>query len=78
MGEKVAFQGRIVRVERDGFGVIAFDNAIGRNANTHGIFTTSISGFDVPFGSLKPGMAVSGTAEADDKDVAAVTSLKVA
>ena len=36
MVERVDFAGKVVRIERDGFGVIEFDRSIG--ANTHGIF----------------------------------------
>ena len=75
MADQVAFQGKVVRVERDGFGIIEFDRAIG--ANTRGIFSRVISEATVPFRELKPGMHVTGTAEVDEKDLAAVKTLQI-
>jgi hypothetical protein len=75
MGEKVVFEGVVVRAEPDGFGVVKFDNAIG--ANTHGIFSPSTSDPDLPFSSLKPGMHISGTAEVGHEDLAAVRSVRI-
>lgn len=75
MGDKVAFEGIVVRVEPDGFGVVKFDRAIG--ANTHGIISPSTSDPNLPFRDLKPGMHISGTAEASDEDLAAVRSVRI-
>jgi hypothetical protein len=63
-----------VRVEADGFGVVEFDAMVG--ANTHGIFSTTISS-TLPLPQLKPGVHVSGTVEVDDRDLAAVKTLSV-
>ena len=76
MADKVQFQGTVVRVERDGFGVIEFDQAIG--ANTHGIFSTTTSDPEFPFGRIKTGMHVSGVAEVDEKDIAAIKMVELA
>lgn len=75
MGEKVAFEGIVVRVEPDGFGVVKFDTALG--ANTHGIFSPSTSDADLPFRALKAGMHVTGTAEIGNEDLAAVRSVRI-
>ncbi len=77
MSEKVPFRGKIVRLERDGFGVVEFDHALGKTANTHGIFSTSISERSVPFRRLKEGMEISGIAEVDEHDLAAVKTVEV-
>jgi hypothetical protein len=68
------FTGEVVRVEADGFGVVKFDDKIG--ANTHGIFSTTISS-RLPLVRLKPGVKVSGTVEVDHRDLAAVRTLSV-
>jgi hypothetical protein len=73
MADRRDFAGKIVRLERDGFGVIEFDQALG--ANTHGIFSSSTSEPGFPFARLKEGMHVNGTAEVDDRDLAAVKTL---
>jgi hypothetical protein len=73
MADRRNFEGKIVRLERDGFGVIEFDQALG--ANTHGIFSSSNIAPGFPFARLKEGMHVSGTAEVDDRDLAAVKTL---
>ena len=75
MGERVQFAGTVVRVERDGFGVVQFDKALG--ANTHGIFSRSISEPGLPFADLRKGVHVSGEAEVDEKDLAAIKNLRV-
>jgi hypothetical protein len=72
--EQKPFSGIVVRVEPDGFGIVEFDNKVG--ANTHGVFSTTI-GSTVPFLRVKPGMHVSGIAEASDKDLAAVKTLEL-
>ena len=75
MVERVEFAGKVVRLERDGFGVIEFDHSIG--ANTHGIFSTVVSEPSLPFDRLKPGVKVFGTAEPGDRDLATIKTLKV-
>jgi hypothetical protein len=77
MTEKLPFSGKIVRLERDGFGVIEFDQAIGATSNTHGIFSTDISEPGVPFRHLRQGMQVKGLAEVDDRDLAAVKTIEL-
>jgi hypothetical protein len=72
--EQRRFSGTIVRVEPDGFGIVKFDQRVG--ANTHGFFSTTI-GSTVPFRQVKPGMHVSGFAEASDKELAAVKTLQL-
>ena len=72
---KMSFEGTVVRVEPDGLGVVKFDEKIG--ANTHGIFSTSISEPGLPLKSLRPGVHVSGTADVDSHDLAAVKTLQV-
>jgi len=75
MVERVEFAGKVVRLERDGFGVIEFDHSIG--ANTHGIFSTVVSEPSLPFDRLKPGIKGFGTAEPGDRDLATVKTLRV-
>ncbi len=75
MTERVQFAGTVVRVERDGFGVVEFDQAIG--ANTHGIFSVATSEPGLPFAQLKRGIHVTGTAEVDDRELAAVKTIKI-
>ena len=76
MPERRPFNGEVVRLERDGFGVIRFDEALG--ANTHGVFSTSVSDPGLPFSQLKPGVQVTGTAEVGDRDLASVKTLEIA
>jgi hypothetical protein len=77
MAETHEFTGTIVRVEPDGFGIVHFNEPIGVQANTYGIFSTTI-GSTVPYGpALKPGAQVAGTAEADQNDLAAVKTLQI-
>jgi hypothetical protein len=73
----IQFSGTVVRVERDGFGVVRFDQPIGARANTHGIFSTTISSSALPYRDLKPGVHVTGIAEATERDIAAVKVLRV-
>lgn len=68
------FAGKVVRIEADGFGIVEFDGKVG--ANTHGIFSTTISS-TLPLPRLKPGVHVSGTVEVDNRDLAAVKTLSV-
>jgi hypothetical protein len=77
VGRGVPFTGTIVRVEPDGFGVVEFNEPIGLQANTHGVFSLTL-GSTVPYGpNLKPGAAVSGIAQVDQHDLAAVMNLEV-
>jgi peptidoglycan hydrolase-like protein with peptidoglycan-binding domain len=70
------FRGTVVRVEADGFGIIKFDGPIGPSGNTVGVFSSSTSSM-LPFRDLRPGVHVVGTAEVDERDVAAVTWVSV-
>lgn len=76
MSNNLPFAGTVVRIERDGFGIVRFDQPVGPSANTHGVFSASLSS-SLPFRQLKPGVHVTGTAEADDRDLAAVKTLTV-
>jgi hypothetical protein len=76
MGQPVKFEGTIVRVERDGFGIVEFASALG--ANTHGIFSTRTSNSLPPLKQLKAGLAVTGIAEVSGNDLAAVKVLDFA
>lgn len=75
MSETRKFEGTIVRVERDGFGVVEFDHVIG--SNTHGIFSRTISNLDFPFGRLAPNLHVTGTAEFDEKELAMIKMIEL-
>jgi hypothetical protein len=77
MTEKLPFKGKVVRLERDGFGVVEFDDKIGSTANTHGIFSTVVSDPGLPFNRLRPGVHVRGTAEPGESDLAAVKTLEI-
>jgi hypothetical protein len=71
---EVKFSGTVVRVEADGFGIIEFDRPIGPSGNTVGIFSSSTSS-SLPFSTLRPGVHVTGTAEAGERDAAAVKAV---
>jgi hypothetical protein len=71
------FSGTIVRIERDGFGVVRFDEPIGAQANTHGFFSTRVTSAPLPYRDLKPGVHVIGIAEVGKRDLAAVKELRV-
>jgi hypothetical protein len=73
MGQPVKFEGTIVRVERDGFGIVEFASALG--ANTHGLFSTTTSDSLPPLKQLRTGLAVTGMAEAGEHDLAKVKIL---
>lgn len=73
MSDRRHFEGEVVRVEASGFGVVRFDNALG--ANTHGIFSTDLSEFQLPVEVIRPGLHVEGMAEVDDRDLAAIKIL---
>lgn len=70
MSDEKHFAGEVVRVEASGFGVVRFDNALG--ANTHGVFSTDLSTFRLPVTQITQGMHVQGTAEVDDRAIAAI------
>ncbi|MFG1359639.1 hypothetical protein [Xanthobacter pseudotagetidis] len=76
MSDTVKFEGTVVRIEQGGFGIVMFDRPVGPHANTHGVF----SGVEarIPYDVLAKGVHVVGEAEADDRDFAAITALKVA
>lgn len=73
----IQFSGTVVRVERDGFGVVRFDQPIGEEANTHGVFSTTLTSSALPYRDLRPGVHVTGVAEVSKRDVAAVKVLRV-
>ena len=75
MADTIEFTGKVLRVERDGFGIVEFDEPIGSSAN--GIFSTTISS-SLPIVGLRAGDRVSGTAEINDRDLAAVKTLQKA
>jgi hypothetical protein len=72
--EQKPFSGKVVRIEPDGFGIVEFDEKVG--ANTHGVFSTTISS-TLPFRGMKPGSHVSGLAEVSDRDLAAVKTIEL-
>jgi hypothetical protein len=43
MADQLRFAGTVVRVEADGFGIIKFDQPIGRSGNTIGIFSVPLA-----------------------------------
>lgn len=76
MPTPVKFAGKIVRIERDGFGIVEFAPSLG--ANTHGVFSVTTSESLPPIKELKPGLSVTGIAEQVDTDFATVKRLDVA
>lgn len=75
---KLEFEGEIVRIEPDGFGVVRFDKAIGPKANTHGVFSPSQEGADIPYERIKPGMHVSGQVVVqDDRELGSIQKIEV-
>jgi hypothetical protein len=77
MGAKVQFAGTVVRTEPGGFGVIQFDQPVGPSANTHGIVSSSSGTTTSNFINLKPGLRVKGTAEADEHELATITTVTI-
>lgn len=75
MSERHDFEGTVVRIEPGGFGVVVFDEALG--ANTHGVFSSTLSDPGIPYKALRPGTHVRGTAEVDEHELAAIKSLEV-
>jgi hypothetical protein len=80
MAETIEFTGRVLRVERDGFGIVEFDTPIGLVPNhlvANGVFSTTITS-TLPYAvELRPGVRVSGTAEVDRRELAAVKTLRL-
>jgi hypothetical protein len=74
MADQFKFAGTVVRVEADGFGIIKFDHPSGPSGNKFGIISSSTSS-TLPFGTLRPGVHVAGTAEPDQRDAAAVKKI---
>jgi hypothetical protein len=75
MSDDQHFEGEVVRIEASGFGVVKFNRALG--ANTHGVFSTDLSTFKLPVEAIHAGMHVEGTAQVDDKQIAAIRVLTV-
>jgi hypothetical protein len=75
----IPFAGTIIRTEPGGFGIIHFDHPLGPGtANAYGIISsssgTSTSSYVSVYEQLKPGVRVSGLADADNQhDWATVT-----
>ena len=73
------FTGKVVRTEPGGFGIVEFDKPVGPTGNTFGVVSISsgaaTTGFNIT--ELKTGARVSGTAEADDREIAAVTTISI-
>jgi hypothetical protein len=77
MADTLRFRGTVLRIEPDGFGVVRFNEPIGAQGNTHGVFSITI-GSTVPYGpGLRPGVHVTGTAEVDKHKLAAVKTLEL-
>jgi hypothetical protein len=77
MSDKVQFAGTVVRTEPGGFGIVHFDEPVGPSANTYGIVSSSRGTSALTFSRLKPGVRVTGTAEADDHELATITAVAV-
>jgi hypothetical protein len=75
MAEELRFQGTVLRIEADGFGIIKFDHPIGPSGNTFGVVSSSTSSSQ-PLRDLRPGVHVVGTAEPDKRDAAAIRTLE--
>jgi hypothetical protein len=79
VGKLTDFTGTVLRIERDGFAIIRFDQPIGPSANNLGLIssstgTTVMGGF---FFHLKPGVHVKGTAEPVPNDVASIKTIAI-
>jgi hypothetical protein len=77
MTSTLEFSGRILRIEPDGFALVKFDRPIGPGAKTYGIISNSTNTASVSFSGLRPGLYVVGTAESDDRDLAAIKTIRV-
>lgn len=77
MTDKIPFAGTVVRTEPDGFTIIQFDAPVGPSANNFGLISSSTGTATFTFFDLKPGVHVTGTAEAGESDLAAVKTVRV-
>ncbi len=79
MSEKVTFTGKVVRAEPGGFGIVEFDNPIGPGGNNYGLVSASggTTSSNSTMTQLKPGVRVYGTADADERQIAAVTTINI-
>jgi len=77
MSDKVTFSGKVVRIERDGFAVIHFDQPLGPSANSYGLISSSTGTTSVPYPAIIPGVKVIGTAEPSDRDLASIKTITV-
>jgi hypothetical protein len=77
--EKVSYTGIVMRLEPDGFGIIKFDAPLGPSENAFGVISSSgtlvSTSVDGKYRELKSGMRVEGTANVDDKELAAVQTV---
>jgi hypothetical protein len=81
MSQKVHFTGTITRLEPGGFGVVKFDHPVGPRSNSHGLISPSngtATATTIKFPTFKPGIRVSGVAEADERQIATVTTVQIA
>jgi hypothetical protein len=74
MSDTKDYSGIVIRIEKDGYGIIKFDTPLG--ANTHGVFSTVVSS-TLPALELKQGQRVHGEAVVDAHDLAAVKTVLV-
>lgn len=77
MGARVKFSGEVVRIERDGFTVIHFDQPIGPNRNSYGLISSSTGTTSVPYSAITPGVRVTGDAEPSEHDLASIKTISV-
>lgn len=77
MDQKLPFAGTVVRAEPDGFAIVEFDSPFGPSANTFGLISSSTGTASVPYFELKPGVHVSGLAEAGQSDLATIKTIHV-
>jgi hypothetical protein len=75
MSQQLPFAGTIVRSEADGFTIIRFDAPVGPSANNFGLISSSTGTATLTF-DLKPGIHVTGTAEAGERDLAAIKTIR--
>jgi len=77
MDQKLPFAGTVVRAEPDGFAIIQFDSPLGPSANAFGLISSSTGTASVPYFDLKPGVHVSGLAEAGQSELATIKTIRV-
>jgi hypothetical protein len=77
MGARVKFSGEVVRIERDGFTVIHFDQPIGPSGNIYGLISSSTGTTSVPYSAITPGVKVTGIAEPSERDLASIKTITV-